>query len=99
MFLNYAVWESVEHFRAAFTNPEFRGALAAYPSSVVASPHLFEKVAVPICVRISGVRHSGAERSEEPGIHSHWSCRMCAAFTPAALWLWIPGPRLRRVPE
>ena len=47
MFLNYAVWESVEHFRAAFTNPEFRGALAAYPSSVVASPHLFEKVAVP----------------------------------------------------
>jgi len=46
-FLNYAVWESVGHFRAAFTNPEFRGALAAYPSSVVASPHLFEKVAVP----------------------------------------------------
>jgi heme-degrading monooxygenase HmoA len=45
--LNYAVWESVEHFRAAFTNPEFRGALAAYPSSVVAMPHLFAKVAVP----------------------------------------------------
>jgi heme-degrading monooxygenase HmoA len=46
-FLNYAVWESVEHFRAAFTNPEFRVALAAYPSSVVASRHLFAKVAVP----------------------------------------------------
>ena len=46
-FLNYAVWESVDHFRAAFTNPEFRNALAAYPSSVVAQPHLFEKVAVP----------------------------------------------------
>jgi heme-degrading monooxygenase HmoA len=46
-FLNYAVWESVGHFRSAFTNPEFRAALAAYPSSVVASPHLFEKVAVP----------------------------------------------------
>jgi heme-degrading monooxygenase HmoA len=46
-FLNYAVWESVEHFRAAFTNPEFRDSLAGYPSSVVASPHLFEKVAVP----------------------------------------------------
>jgi heme-degrading monooxygenase HmoA len=46
-FLNYAVWESVDHFRPAFTHPEFRGALAAYPSSVVASPHLFEKVAVP----------------------------------------------------
>ena len=46
-FLNYAVWESVDHFRAALTNPEFRNALAAYPSSVVAQPHLFEKVAVP----------------------------------------------------
>jgi heme-degrading monooxygenase HmoA len=51
VFFNYAVWESVGHFRAAFTNPEFRTALAAYPSSVVASPHLFEKVAVPnLCV-------------------------------------------------
>ena len=51
-FLNYAVWESVEHFRGAFTDPEFRGALAAYPSSVVASPHLFEKVAVTnLCTR------------------------------------------------
>jgi heme-degrading monooxygenase HmoA len=46
-FLNYAIWESVEHFRRAFTHPEFRGALAAYPTSVVATPHLFEKVAVP----------------------------------------------------
>jgi heme-degrading monooxygenase HmoA len=46
-FLNYAVWESVAHFRAAFTNPEFRATLAAYPSSIVASPHLFEKMAVP----------------------------------------------------
>ena len=45
-FLNYAVWESVEHFRQAFTNPEFRGALAAYPSSVVATPHLFAMVGV-----------------------------------------------------
>ncbi|HWX34092.1 MAG TPA: antibiotic biosynthesis monooxygenase family protein [Steroidobacteraceae bacterium] len=45
-FLNYAVWESVGHFRRAFIHPEFRGALAAYPSSVVAMPHLFAKVAV-----------------------------------------------------
>ncbi len=47
MFLNYAVWESVAHFRAAFTHPEFRSALDAYPSSVVTQPHLFTKVAVP----------------------------------------------------
>ena len=47
VFLNYAVWESVAHFRAAFTHPEFRNALAAYPSSAVASPHLFSRGAVP----------------------------------------------------
>jgi len=47
MFMNYAVWESVDHFRAAFTHPDFVSALAAYPSSAVAQPHLFAKVAVP----------------------------------------------------
>ena len=47
VFLNYAVWESVAHFRAAFTHPEFQNALAAYPSSAVAQPHLFGRVAVP----------------------------------------------------
>ena len=51
VFLNYAVWESVAHFRAAFAHPEFRNALAGYPSSAVASPHLFERLAVPnLCV-------------------------------------------------
>jgi heme-degrading monooxygenase HmoA len=50
-YLNYAVWESTAHFRAAFTNPGFRKGLAAYPRSTVASPHLFQKVAVSgICV-------------------------------------------------
>jgi heme-degrading monooxygenase HmoA len=50
-YLNYAVWESTEAFRAAFSHPEFRASLAAYPSSSVASPHLFQKVAVSgICV-------------------------------------------------
>jgi heme-degrading monooxygenase HmoA len=50
-YLNYAVWESTAHFRAAFTHPEFRAKLSSYPSSAVASPHLFQKVAVPgICV-------------------------------------------------
>ena len=47
VFLNYAVWESVAHFRAAFTHPEFQSALGAYPSSAVASPHLFSRLAVP----------------------------------------------------
>jgi heme-degrading monooxygenase HmoA len=50
-YLNYAVWETNADFRAAFTHPEFRAKLSAYPSSAVASPHLFQKVAVPgICV-------------------------------------------------
>jgi heme-degrading monooxygenase HmoA len=50
-YLNYAVWESTAHFRCAFTQPQFRAALSAYPRSVVASPHLFRKVAVAgICV-------------------------------------------------
>ena len=50
-YLNYAVWESTAAFRAAFTHPEFRAKISAYPASAVASPHLFQKVAVPgICV-------------------------------------------------
>jgi len=50
-YINYAVWESTAHFRAAFSHPAFKASLAAYPSSAIASPHLFQKVAVPgICV-------------------------------------------------
>jgi len=45
LFLNYAVWESVAHFRAAFNHPDFKQALGNYPSSVVASPHLFSRIA------------------------------------------------------
>lgn len=45
-FLNYAVWESTEAFRAAFTHPEFIAKLSAYPASAVASPHLFQKYRV-----------------------------------------------------
>ncbi len=47
MFMNYAVWDSVALFRAAFTHPDFVSALGAYPSSAIAQPHLFAKVAVP----------------------------------------------------
>lgn len=51
VFLNYAVWESVAHFRAAFNHPEFKAALGRYPSSAVASPHLFRRLSVPnLCV-------------------------------------------------
>jgi heme-degrading monooxygenase HmoA len=46
-FFNYAVWESVEAFRAAFADPGFQANFANYPDSTVASPHLFARVAVP----------------------------------------------------
>jgi heme-degrading monooxygenase HmoA len=51
VFMNYALWESVAHFRAAFTHTEFKAALERYPSTAVASPHLFTRLAVPnLCV-------------------------------------------------
>jgi heme-degrading monooxygenase HmoA len=51
VFMNYAVWESVAHFRAAFQHPEFKKSMERYPSSTVASPHLFERLTVPnLCV-------------------------------------------------
>ncbi len=50
-FVNVAVWESAVALRAAFFSPEFGAHAARYPDSAVATPHLFEKVAVPgICV-------------------------------------------------
>ncbi len=50
-YLNTAIWESTAAFRAAFSHPEFVAKLSAYPASAVATPHLFQKVAVPgVCV-------------------------------------------------
>ena len=49
--MNYAVWESVEAFRRAFSQPEFQAKMAEYSEGLLASPHLFRKVAVTgICV-------------------------------------------------
>jgi heme-degrading monooxygenase HmoA len=51
VFINYAIWESTEHFKKAVNNSEFQSSLEELPASTVASPHLFKKVAVPgICV-------------------------------------------------
>lgn len=46
-FLNYAIWESVAAFKAAFEQPDFRAHLASYPDSTITRPHLFRKVEVP----------------------------------------------------
>jgi quinol monooxygenase YgiN len=51
MVVIQAVWESVAHYRAAVSNPAFQQRVANYPSSTVAMPHLYRKVAVPnVCV-------------------------------------------------
>ena len=51
LLMNYAVWESVAHFRTAFNHPAFKKALEQYPSSAVASPHLFTRLSVSnLCV-------------------------------------------------
>jgi hypothetical protein len=49
-FINVAVWESVDAMRNAVSRPEFQASLNDYPASAAASPHRFERVAVPaIC--------------------------------------------------
>lgn len=45
-FVNYAVWESLDSFRKAFSHPEFQRRIGDYPDSAIASPHLFKKLAV-----------------------------------------------------
>ena len=56
VFINYAVWESMEHYKKAINklvfSPESQSPLLKYgDKSLVISPHLFTKVAVPgICV-------------------------------------------------
>jgi quinol monooxygenase YgiN len=56
VFINYAVWESMEHYKKAVNKIVFsiqsQSPLLKYgDKSLVISPHLFKKVAVPgICV-------------------------------------------------
>jgi heme-degrading monooxygenase HmoA len=52
VFLNHAVWESTDHYRAARRDDSARAAARElYPAGLVATPHLFRKQAVPgICV-------------------------------------------------
>jgi quinol monooxygenase YgiN len=50
-FINYAVWESTAHLKMAVNNVGLQARLWEYPASIVISPHIFKKVAVPgICV-------------------------------------------------
>jgi quinol monooxygenase YgiN len=54
VFLNYAIWESVEHYKEAVNKRLFSSEpsspLTKYDDTLIMSPHLFKKVAVPgIC--------------------------------------------------
>ncbi|HJS65358.1 MAG TPA: antibiotic biosynthesis monooxygenase family protein [Nitrososphaeraceae archaeon] len=55
VFINYAVWESIEHYNQAVNkilfSSETQSPLLKYDDSLVLSPHLFKNVHVPrICV-------------------------------------------------
>ncbi|MGB9168969.1 MAG: antibiotic biosynthesis monooxygenase family protein [Nitrososphaeraceae archaeon] len=55
VFINYAVWESIEHYKEAVNkilfSSETQSSLLKYDDSLVVSPHLFKKVHVRgICV-------------------------------------------------
>ena len=54
VFINYAVWESMKHYKNAVNKvigPNFQSIFSKYPDSLIVSPHLFKKVAVSgICV-------------------------------------------------
>lgn len=45
-FVNYSVWESMAEFRKTFSDDEVKTSLTKFPSSTVAYPHLYTKVAV-----------------------------------------------------
>jgi quinol monooxygenase YgiN len=51
-FINYAVWESVAHFKKAVSNViDPKNSVSAFPPGTTVSPHLFKKVAVSgLCV-------------------------------------------------
>ena len=53
LYINYAVWESLSHFKNAVDKvmgPDPQSQLSKYPESIILSPHLFKKITVPgIC--------------------------------------------------
>ena len=57
IFINYAVWQSIEHYKEAINklvfSSETQPRLLKYDdASLVISPHLFKKVAVPGIVKV-----------------------------------------------
>lgn len=51
VFVNYAIFESLDAYRRAYADPEFQKAITKAPSSAVIKPVLLKKIAVQgICV-------------------------------------------------
>lgn len=45
-FMNYAIWQDVQSFRNAFSQPEFQRRISNYPASAIAKPHLCKKLKI-----------------------------------------------------
>jgi heme-degrading monooxygenase HmoA len=51
VFVAYVVFESTEIIKQLYNSPDFQSKISEYPASIMVSPHIFKKVAVPtICV-------------------------------------------------
>jgi heme-degrading monooxygenase HmoA len=51
VFVAYVVFESTEIIKQLYNSPDFQSKISEYSASIMVSPHIFKKVAVPtICV-------------------------------------------------
>jgi heme-degrading monooxygenase HmoA len=51
VFVAYVVFESTEIIKQLYNSSDFQSKISEYPASIMVSPHIFKKVAVPtICV-------------------------------------------------
>ena len=77
-YLNYAVWDFVAAFRAAFTHPDFLAKLSTYPSSAVASR---------TCSKRSQYRASASGREQAHAQGNPPVAGLVALLTIATFWL------------
>ena len=76
---------SVEAFRNAFGDPQFQATFARYPDSTVASPHLFQKTAVPSSSESGNAKRSRNARSASSSSFFCW-------WVPILPWPHVPMP-------
>ena len=47
VFVTYIVFESTDSIKQLYNSSDFQSKISEYPASVVVTPHIFKKVAVP----------------------------------------------------